>query len=57
MTIYRGTALAAGLLYLLTFISIPRLVLYGPALTDPSFVLGSGTDTGILWGAVLELIV
>lgn len=57
MTTYRKTALAAGILYLLTFISIPRLVLYGPLLTDPNYVLSSGSDTGILWAAVLELIV
>ena len=57
MTTHRRTALAAGLLYLLTFISIPRLVLYGPLLTDPNFVLSSASDTGILWAAILELIV
>ena len=57
MTSMRKTALAAGLLYLLSFISIPRLALYGPALTDQSYVLSSGIDTGILWAAVLELIV
>jgi hypothetical protein len=57
MTAHRKTALAAGILYLLTFISIPRLVLYGPLLTNPSYVLGSGGDAGILWGAILELIV
>ena len=57
MTAHRKTALAAGILYLLTFISIPRLVLYGPLLTNPNYVLGPGGDTGILWGAILELIV
>ncbi len=57
MTAHRKTALAGGLLYLLTFISIPRLVLYGPALTNPEYILSSGSDTGIFWGAVLELIV
>lgn len=57
MTAHRRTALAAGLLYLLTFASIPRLVLYGPLLTNPNYVLGPGSDTGIFWGAILELIV
>lgn len=57
MTAHRRTALAAGLLYLLTFISIPRLVLYGPVLTNPNYVLGPGSDTSIFWGAILELIV
>jgi hypothetical protein len=53
----RKTALAAGLLYLLSFASIPRLALYGPVLNDPNFVLGSGSATGVLLAAVLELIV
>jgi hypothetical protein len=53
----RKTALAAGLLYLLTFISIPRLALYGPLLTDPGYIVSSSSDTGILWAAILELIV
>ena len=53
----RKTALVAGLLYLLTFISIPRLALYGPLLTNPDFILSSASDTGVLWAAVLELIV
>ncbi len=57
MTSHRKTALVAGLLYLLTFISIPRLVLYGPILTNPDYVLSSASDTGIFWGAILELIV
>lgn len=53
----RKTALVGGLLYLLTFISIPRLALYGQVLTDPGYVVSSAVDTGILWAAVLELIV
>ena len=53
----RKTALAAGLLYLLSFASIPRLALYGPVLNDPNFILGSGSATGVLLAAVLELIV
>ena len=57
MTSLRRTALAAGLLYLLTFSSIPRLVLYGPLLTDPNYVLGPGNDMSIFLAAILELIV
>jgi Domain of unknown function (DUF4386) len=53
----RKTALAAGLLYLLTFISIPRLALFGPVLDDPNWILGSGSELGVLVGVVLELIV
>ena len=57
MTSLRTTALAAGLLYLITYLAIPTLALYGPVLSDPAYILGSGSDSGVLWGAVLELIV
>ena len=53
----RKTALAAGLLYLLTFFSIPRLALFGPVLDNPNYILGSGAATGVFVGIVLELIV
>jgi hypothetical protein len=53
----RKTALAGGILYLLTFISIPRLALFGHVLDDPNYILGSGSDTGVLVGIVLEMIV
>lgn len=53
----RKTALAAGLLYLLTFFSIPRLALFGPLLDNPNYILGSGDATGVFVGVVLELIV
>ncbi|WP_433784721.1 DUF4386 domain-containing protein [Actinomycetospora sp. CA-101289] len=53
----RRLAVVAGALYLVTFVaSIPALILYGPVLNDPGFVLGSGPDTGILWGGLLEVI-
>jgi hypothetical protein len=47
-----------GVLFLVTFVtSIPPVVtFYAPALHDPAFVLGGGFDTGISWGALLELI-
>ena len=57
MTSLRKSALAAGLLYLITYLAIPTLALYGPALTDAQFVLASGAGTDVLWGALLELIV
>ncbi|WP_239083959.1 hypothetical protein [Asanoa ishikariensis] len=44
MTSLRRTALAAGVLYLLTFVSIPILFLYGPV-KEANFVLGPGSDT------------
>jgi hypothetical protein len=53
----RRTALVAGVFYLLTFVSIPRLALYGPVLDDAKYIVSSGSDTGVLWGGVLELIV
>ena len=52
----RRTARLAGAFYVLTFISIPVLVLYGPA-HDPAYVLGAGSDAGIRVGVVLELVV
>jgi hypothetical protein len=56
MTSLRKTALAVGLFYLLSFISIPTLILYG-AVRDPSYIVGPGPDTGALFGAILELVV
>ena len=53
----RKTALVAGALYLLTFISIPRLALFGPVLDNPNYILGFGSEIGVLVGVVLELIV
>ena len=56
MSPLRRTALVAGVLYLLTFVSIPTLGLYG-AIHDPNYIIGSGPDTPVLIGAVLEIIV
>ena len=53
---WRKYALAAGLFYLLTFVSIPTLALYGQA-HDPNFIAGPGPDTPVLVGGVLEIIV
>jgi hypothetical protein len=53
----RKTALVAGLFYLITFISIPSLALYGIVKNDPSFIISAGNDTGILVGGFLEVIV
>ena len=57
MTRARRLALAAGILYLLTFaFSIPAFFLYEPVLTDPGYIVGAGeADTRIVFGAVLEL--
>src|SRR5438034_7466585 len=52
----RNTALVAGVLYLLTFVSIPTLFLYGPV-HDPKYIVGPGPDTGVVFGGILEMIV
>jgi Domain of unknown function (DUF4386) len=48
--------LVAGVLYLLTFVSIPTLALYAPV-HDPKYILSPGPDTGVVVGAILEMIV
>ena len=53
---HRKTSLAAGMLYLLTFVSIPTLALYVPV-RGANYILGAGPDTGALVGAILEIIV
>lgn len=57
MTALRRTALVAGVFYLVTFISIPTLGLYDHLKHDQNFILSSGSSTGVLWGALLEVIV
>ena len=53
----RRSSRAAGILYLITFISIPTLALYNPVRDDADFVLGAGSDTAVLWGALSEVVV
>jgi len=53
----RKTARAAGILYLLTFVSMPIGFLYSSILKDPNYIVGSGTDTAVVIGGILELIV
>src|SRR5918912_2257667 len=57
MSPLRKTALAAGILYLLTFVSIPTLFLYDQVRHDPQYILGPGPDTAVLIGGILEVIV
>src|SRR5437868_13484686 len=52
----RKTALVAGVLYLLTFVSIPTLFIYGPV-KSVNYILGAGPDTSAIIGAILEIIV
>jgi Domain of unknown function (DUF4386) len=52
----RKTALVSGVLYLLTFVAIPTLALYGPV-KDPNYIFGPGPDTPVIFGGILEVIV
>jgi len=52
----RKTSLVAGILYLLTFVSIPTLSLYR-AVHDPNYILGTGPDNAVIIGGILEIIV
>ena len=56
MSPHRKTSLVAGVLYLLTFVSIPTLAMYGPV-KGANYVLGAGPDTGAIFGGILEMIV
>ncbi|SHN74857.1 protein of unknown function [Geodermatophilus obscurus] len=53
----RRTSLAAGILYLITFVSIPTLIVFQPVRNGADFVLGAGSDTGVMWGAFSEVVV
>ncbi|GCE29784.1 hypothetical protein KDA_52680 [Dictyobacter alpinus] len=52
----RKTALVAGVLYLLTFVSIPTLFIYG-SVKGTNYILGAGPDTSAIIGGILEIIV
>ena len=56
MSPLRKTALVAGVLYLLTFVSIPTLFLYG-SVKGANYILGPGPDTAAIVGGILEMIV
>jgi hypothetical protein len=53
----RNTARAVGILFILTFVtSIAGALAYGPILSDPTYITGTGADTRVLVGAFLELM-
>src|SRR5215217_5608698 len=53
----RTIALVTGVFFVITYItSILALILYGPLLNDPNYIMGAGADTQVLWGALLEVI-
>lgn len=56
MSSTRKYSLAAGIFYLLTFVSIPTLALYS-SVRGPNFVTGPGPDRPVIVGALLEMIV
>jgi len=56
MASHRKISLTAGLLYLLTMVSIPTLALYGQV-KGANYILGAGPDTAAILGGILEVIV
>jgi len=56
MSSLRKTALIAGTLYLITFVSVPTLALYG-SIHEANYITGSGPDTSVIIGGILEIIV
>jgi hypothetical protein len=56
MNSMRKYSLAAGIFYLLTFVSIPTLGLYR-SVRGPGFVVGAGPDTPVIVGVLMEMIV
>jgi hypothetical protein len=54
----RRTALVVGVLFVITYItSIPaKFTLYAPFLENADYIVGSGQDTRVLWGAFAEMI-
>jgi hypothetical protein len=56
MTLTRKTALAVGVLFILTFVtSIGAVIAYGPVLSDSNYITGAGADGRVFLGAFLEL--
>jgi len=51
---HRKISLTAGILYLLTFISIPTVALYGQA-KSANYITGIGPDTDAIIGGALEI--
>ncbi|HTE33179.1 MAG TPA: DUF4386 domain-containing protein [Chryseolinea sp.] len=56
MTPLRKTALIAGIIYLITFVSIPTLSLY-QSIHGHNYFIGPGPDTSVIIGGILEIIV
>ena len=56
MSSLRKTSLVAGVLYLLTFVSIPTLSIYSQV-KGANYIIGSGPDTPAIIGGILEIII
>jgi hypothetical protein len=56
MSQFRKNSLAAGVLYLVTFVSIPSFFFYS-GVKSANYIIGSAPDTGTGIGAILEMIV
>lgn len=56
MSALRKTSLIAGVFYLLTFVSIPTIALYGQV-KDTNYLMGTGSYTAAIIGGILEIIV
>ena len=52
----RRRAFWVGVIYLITFVSVPTLSLYVPA-HQVNYIIDSGADTPVIIGSILELIV
>jgi Domain of unknown function (DUF4386) len=53
----RKTAMVAGVLFLLTFVtSIVALILYKSGVLKDGFIVGAGSDSRVFWGALLEMV-
>lgn len=53
---HRQVSLTAGILYLLTFVSVPTLALYS-SVKGANYVIGNGPDTSAIISGILEIIV
>ncbi len=57
MTSTRKAALIAGVCFLVTHVtSVAALVLYGPVLNHPGYIVSAGTDTRVLVGGPLLFV-
>lgn len=52
----RKISLTAGILYLITFVSIPTFILYS-SIHNPNYIVSAGSDSPVIFGGILEIIV